>query len=219
MSSLEAHKGLFRNDQEDLLSVQEATLKLLAHCRAHNWAGYDPYDALNSKIFEALPVSSFRWPRLAFTQAMKRCPFNLRPLLLVRKTQNPKALALFLTSLLKLSRLGLLENGDLARTVADQLIALRSPDTRYWCWGYSFPWQTRTVVVPRGAPNLVCTSFVAGAFLDAYEQRHDSRCLDMAVSSAEYLMKNLYWTAGRAVAGFSYPRASLRTQVHNANFL
>ena len=28
---------------------------LLAYCRANDWAGYDPYDALNSELFKALP--------------------------------------------------------------------------------------------------------------------------------------------------------------------
>jgi hypothetical protein len=28
-----------------------AALSLLAYCRANDWAGHDPYDALNSRIF------------------------------------------------------------------------------------------------------------------------------------------------------------------------
>jgi hypothetical protein len=98
------------------------------------------------------------------------------------------------------------------------LIALRSPGMAYSCWGYSFPWQTRTLVVPSGAPNLVCTTFVAGALLDAYEQRQDVRCLEMAASAAGYMLKELYWAEG-AAAGFSYPQPGLGTRVHNANFL
>jgi len=34
--------------------IKIAALKLLAYCRANDWAGYDPYDALNSGIFKAL---------------------------------------------------------------------------------------------------------------------------------------------------------------------
>jgi uncharacterized protein YyaL (SSP411 family) len=73
--------------------------------------------------------------------------------------------------------------------------------------------------VPTGAPNLVCTAFVAGALLDAYEQRQDSRCLGMAVSAAEYILDKLFWTDGGSIAGFAYPLPSQRAQVHNANFL
>jgi hypothetical protein len=41
----------------------------------------------------------------------------------------------------------------------------------------------------------------------------------MAVSAAEYILKELYWSESGSVAGFSYPVPGLRTQVHNANFL
>jgi len=57
-------------------------------------AGYDPYDALNSRIFRALPFVDFRLFRLGCIQVLKRLPINLRPFLLIPKTQNPKALGL-----------------------------------------------------------------------------------------------------------------------------
>jgi hypothetical protein len=196
-----------------------ATLKLLAYCRAHDWAGHDPYDALNSRMFTALPLLNSRLPRLALTQALKRSPVNIRGLALVPPTQNPKALALFLAASLRLARLGMTAEDDLVRTLTERLIALRSPATDAWCWGYSFPWQTRTLVVPRGVPNLVCTSFVGNALLDAYVQRGEPRLLSMAVSAAAYILNELYWTDGGDGAGFAYPLPSLRTQVHNANFL
>jgi hypothetical protein len=196
-----------------------ATLKLLAYCRDNDWAGYDPYDALNSELFKLLPFLNFRLPRLVLTQALKRSPIDIRPLLLVPRTQNPKALALFLASLLKLAKLGLLDDEGLVAAMTDKLAALRSRDIAYWCWGYSFPWQTRTIVVPRGAPNLVCTTFVVNALLDAYEACGDSRYLSMAVSAAEYIVNDLYWTDGDHVACLSYPLPTSRTRVHNANLL
>ena len=55
--------------------------------------GHDPYDALESPILRALSFGA-TWPRIAFTQALKRLPVNVRPLLLVRKTLNPKGLGL-----------------------------------------------------------------------------------------------------------------------------
>ena len=181
--------------------------------------GYDPYDALNSRLYQSLPILHSRLVRLVLTQGMKRCPLNLRPLLLVPRTQNPKGLALFMSALLKLSRIGLLEEQSLIKSLAESLQALRSPDSEYWCWGYSFPWQTRILLVPRGAPNLVCTTFVANALLDLYEVCHETRWLDMAVSAADYVLDELYWTEGDTVAGFKYPTPALKSQVHNANLL
>ena len=202
-----------------LESARVTALKLLAYCRTNNWAGYDPYDALNSKIFKTLPFLDFRLFRLGLTQVVKRVPFNLRPLLLVPKTQNPKAIALFLMAFLKLKRLGLLENEDLITLMTQKLINLRSANNPYWCWGYSFPWQTRTIIVPRGAPNLVCTTFVGNALLDAYDRLGESSYLNMAVSAAEYIVNELFWTESDSTACLSYPLPSSRTRVHNANFL
>jgi hypothetical protein len=198
--------------------ARATTVKLLGYCEANDWSGYDPYDALNSRVFKALPLLNFRFPRLVLTQALKRSPINVRRLLRVPKTQNPKAMALFLSAFLKLSRINLVGQG-LIKLMIDRLTALRSPGTPYWCWGYSFAWQTRTLVVPSGAPNLVSTTFAANALLDAYDQGQDSRCLSMAVSAAEYIVNELYWTDNGSVASFSYPVPSRKVQVHNANFL
>jgi hypothetical protein len=198
--------------------LEAAIVKLIAYCRANDWAGYDPYDALNSPIFRSLPFLDCRLPRLVFTQALKRSPVNFRRLLHIPKTQNPKAIALFLSAFVTLERANAAcQKGDIDLMI-ERLRNLRSPGTDYWCWGYSFPWQTRTIVVPSGAPNLVCTSFVANALLDASDRCRDSQCLNMALSAAEYILNELYWTEGGA-AGFSYPLPLLRTQVHNANFL
>jgi hypothetical protein len=201
------------------VQLKDATYKLLEYCRAEGWAGYDPYDALNSRVFETLPFLNLRLPRIALTQFLKRSPINVRRLALIPKTQNPKALALFLSSFLQLSDVDLGDRNELIRSMIERLAALRSPNVPYWCWGYSFPWQGRDVVVPKGAPNLVCTTFVAGALLDVYEQGGDASCLKMATNAAEYILNNLYWSDGDVNAGFSYPLASLRNQIHNANFL
>jgi hypothetical protein len=198
--------------------IKLATEKLLAYCRANDWAGYDPYDALNSGIFKALPFLNFRLPRLVLTQALKRSPVNIRSLALVPKTQNPKAIGLFLSAFVNLSKVGIADQAGLVELMIERLIALRSKNVPYWCWGYSFPWQMRQKIVPSGAPNLVCTTFAASALLDAYEQRRDPQCLEMAASAAEYILNDLYWTEGES-SGFSYPLRSIRVLVYNANFL
>lgn len=74
--------------------VQSALLKLVDYCSSENWAGYEPYDVLNSRLFD-VPLLNSKLPRLVFTQALKRSPINVRGLLMVPKTQNPKALDCF----------------------------------------------------------------------------------------------------------------------------
>lgn len=135
-------------------TLKTVTLRLLAYCQANDFAGYDPYDAVNSKFFSIFPFMDCRIPRLVLTQLLKRSPINFRPLLLIPKAQNPKALALFLMSFLKLKKLGLLQTDDLIHQMIQNLITLSSPSHQvssrepctvnhepspYYCWGYSFP--------------------------------------------------------------------------------
>lgn len=199
--------------------IEKTCLQLLEYCQARDWAGFDPYDALNSRVLPFVPFVNNRLSRIALTQINKRLPINLRPLMLVSKEQNPKAIALFLMSFVKLSRINLLDRKELIGSMIEKLVTLRSPNCSYWCWGYSFPWQTRTVLVSRWAPNLVCTTFVGNALLDAYEMNRNAQCLSMAVSAGEYILDELYWTNGDYASGFSYPVPLSRVRVDNANFL
>jgi hypothetical protein len=199
--------------------LKAALHKAVEYCNENDWAGYDPYDALNSRVFAKISFLQSRLPRIALTQLLKRSPVNLRGLLDVPKTQNPKALSLFLSAFAKLMSAGNTDYGHYSQYLVERLEALRSADQDYWCWGYSFPWQTRTVLVPSGTPNLVCTVFVAGALLDAFEAGGNQKYLRMANSAARYIVDKLYWYDGNSVAGFAYPLPTVRNQVHNANFL
>ncbi len=198
--------------------MRAATLKLLAYCQANNWSGYDPYDALNSKVYEALPILHFRAARLALSQLLKRSPLNLRPLLLVPKTQNPKGLALFICALLRLRKLELIADETPIRELLARLAALRSRDNPHWCWGYPFPWQARAALFPRWIPNIICTTFAGNALLDAFDRFHERELLVMAVSAADFLLGTLYYEEGPSVACFSYMPLA-RSKVHNANLL
>ena len=214
MTKPEAAKAASKEHEK----LTKSIYSLLNYCKENDWAGFDPYDALNSRLFNNTPFAKSRICRIAITQILKRLPINIRPFILISKEQNSKAIALFLSSIVKLSRLGLLDDTFLVGEMIEKLEALRSPESSYWCWGYSFPWQTRKPLVPKGYPNLVCTVFVANALLDAYEYNHDQKCLDMAHNASEYILNELYWVSGTN-SGFSYPLPNLKSRTHNANFL
>lgn len=194
-------------------------LSLFDYCQERHWAGHDPYDALNSKLQNLVQIFNNRIPRLILTQLLKRFPIDLRALLKIPSTQNPKALGLFLSSFVKMDKMGLLADSNVINRMIEKLDIQRSQDQSHFCWGYSFPWQTRTILVPRGYPNLVCTAFAANGLLDAYEHKNESRCLEMASSAAEYLYDELYWENATGACGFSYPLPSSRFGVHNANLI
>src|SRR4051794_17709230 len=150
---------------------EQAALKLLRYCRGEAWAGYDPYDGLNSSLARMLPVRN-KFSRTALTQLVKRSPFNLRPLLGIKKSLNPKGLALAARAIILLAeRSGrafphdLLEESEPdsraldatadsfetdLRFLINKLAALRSNGYAEYCWGYNFDWQSRAFFAPRG---------------------------------------------------------------------
>lgn len=198
--------------------IKEVAVKLWNYCLKNNFSGYDPYDALNSKLLKFIPGASSRFFRLAATQMLKRLPVNIRPLLLIPKTQNPKALAIFLKAALRLKQGGIIDTSEQITYLIQRISDLRAHGYSYYCWGYSFPWQTRTLLVPSGSPNLVCTVFVADALLDAWNITDNKHCLEMATSAGNFILKELYWSEN-GNAGFSYPQPGLKIHIYNADLL
>ena len=71
-------------------------LALKNYCENEQYKGWDPYDGLNSKVFQALPLKHWDLARLAWIQAFKRNPINLRQLFLIPKEHNAKGVGLLL---------------------------------------------------------------------------------------------------------------------------
>jgi hypothetical protein len=203
---------------DDITTAQKTAAKLLVYCSDNGWAGYDPYDALNSRVFKALPFFDFKMARLLLTQAVKRCPINLRPMLSIPKSPNPKGLALLLSSYVKLLKLKIAQDDEMPRVLAERLLALRSPGERCSCWGYNFDWQTRTYLVPKGSPNIICSTFAANALLDALEQSPSFSWFDVVLSTAEFIQDRLFWRKSDSLACISYTPIE-QTEIHNANLL
>lgn len=198
--------------------IEDATTKLLNYCESNDWAGYDPFDGLNSKVFKALPFNKYKLPRLAFIQFMKRFPINLRRVLLVPKEQNPKGLALFVSALLRLSKTDLFHDANMVESLAERLIALRSKGYPHACWGYNFDWQNRVFFLPKYSPNIICTTFAANALLDFHEKYRKPAYVDLAVSAGDFILSGLNITHDSSGICFSYTPFD-KGQVHNANLL
>jgi len=180
--------------------------------------GYDPYDALRSPVLRALSLGA-KWPRIAFTQALKALPVNLRPLLLVRKTLNAKGLGLLLAGIVRRGRTtGGESYVEAARALAELLLTLRTPGYRGACWGYPFPWQSRAFYLPRGTPTIVNTAFVAHALLDVSRFLKEERYFAVARSACTFVLRDLARTEEGDGFCFSYTPID-RLEVHNANLL
>lgn len=195
-----------------IINVREASLKLLDWARKRYFEGFDPYDALNSPLARVLSLGT-KHGRIALTQILRRAPFNFRPALLIKPGANPKAIALFLEGCVALGE------AATAKTLAERLLSLRSPDFSGSAWGYNFPWQNRFQLLPRNTPTIVNTAFAGHALLDYYEISRDPKTLDAALATSDFILNDLNrLTNGDNELCFSYTPLD-RNFVHNANLL
>lgn len=203
--------------------------KLQKYCEDSNFQGWDPYDGLNSKIFQLLPLKNWSLARLAWIQTFKRNPINLRKLLLVPKEYNSKGLGLFLTgycNLYRVSKSGFSEFGTSEELLlkinelALLLISMKSKGYSGACWGYNFDWQARrSFLFPKNTPTVVATTFCATALMEAYEITGNKNYLEIALSSADFVLKDLNRTACNKGFLFSYSPLKGNDTVYNASLL
>lgn len=202
--------------------VLQSFTQLKQYCRGEGYKGWDPYDGLNSKVFKAMPVlPKTKITRLAWIQFIKRMPLNLRPLLLIEKDFNPKGLALFISGYSQLSGLEEFreEAIDTINILAEKVIALRTQGYAGNCWGYNFDWESRAFFQKKYTPTIVASTFVANALLDAYEATGNERWLKEAISTKDFLIKDLNRTYGKnGNFAFSYSPND-KTSVFNASLL
>jgi hypothetical protein len=156
---------------------------------------------------------------VAALQFFKRCPVNLRPLFGIRPGINPKAHGLFTAAYVQKHRMtGDVADLEKARGFADWLLANRSPDCSGAAWGYNFDWPNRNAIFPAGTPTIVNTVYIAEALLDLFEETGDLKYHAAALSSADFLLKDLNRSGSDEEFCFSYTPGD-RTQIHNANML
>jgi hypothetical protein len=201
----------------DLIQAHQGLWKW---CRAHDFAGYDPYDALNSRLFQATPLKHSRIARLAWTQIFKRSPLNFRRLALVPAGRNPKGIALFaLAALADYRRLKTIEAENEARELLDDLMATSLKGFSGAAWGYNFDWQGRAFFAPRDTPTVVPTAFAARALVEGSAILDNDDYLRFARTACDFILNDLNRSdEARDEVCFSYSPLD-RTRVFNASLL
>ncbi|MEO8435692.1 MAG: delta-aminolevulinic acid dehydratase [Pyrinomonadaceae bacterium] len=190
-------------------------------CRAHDFAGYDPFDALNSRLFQRTPFKHSRVARIAWTQFSKRSPVNLRSLTVIPAGKNPKGIALFaLAALADFRRLRTKETEAAARELLNDLLRARlESKSGAACWGYNFDWQGRAFFAPRGTPTIVPTAFATRALVEAARALGDESYLETARSTCDFILQDLNRSdESEDTVCFSYSPLD-RTCVFNASLL
>lgn len=215
------------------MSVIESISCLKKYCENEDYKGWDPYDGLNSRIFQAFPFfKKSAICRLIVIQGFKRCPINLRKLALVPKEYNAKGIGLFLQGYCNLYK-AVTTNPKLAAQIgtvdqlevrihelAELLISLQSKGYSGACWGYNFDWQARRLFLfPKYTPTVVATNFCATALIDAFEVTNNQKYLDVALSAAEFVMNDLHRAECNDGFLFSYSPLPGNDTVYNASLL
>ncbi|MCU1263988.1 MAG: hypothetical protein JWM21_306 [Acidobacteria bacterium] len=201
-------------------NLEQNYFRLLAWCRARDFAGYDPFDGLNSHLFQALPLKNSRTARLLWTQFCKRSPVNFRSLVGVPPERNAKGIALF--ALAALARYRTLQTKEAeidARELLDDLMAMRLKGFTGAAWGYNFDWQGRAFFAPRGTPTLVPTAFAGRALIEAAECFDSKEYLPFARTTCDFILNDLNRSEEIGdEACFSYSPLD-HTRVFNASLL
>lgn len=200
------------------MDINHSLNKLRQYIEQENFKGYDPYDALNSPTVRFISFSQ-TYLRIGFIQALKRAPLNLRSLLLINKSHNPKGLGLFLWGYAKLYQIE--KKPEYLQKIGyllGLLNSLKSSGLSGNCWGYNFDWQSRAFFLPKYTPTVVNSSFIGHALIDAYEHTGIKEALELAIPIKDFILKDLNRHEENGAICFSYSPLD-HYFVHNANLL
>jgi hypothetical protein len=180
--------------------IIDSFLMLKQYCEDEKFMGWDPYDGLNSKIFQATPLKSSKYARMIWIQVFKKSKLNLRKLFLVPKGYNSKGIALLLNGYCNLYYISKKNDSNyfsqeeiLYRINELAKLLLKLKNTQYGGagWGYNFDWQSRAFFLPYNTPTVVATSFVVESLINAYEITHNNEYLDTALLSGDFVINAL----------------------------
>ena len=206
---------------------------LREYCEREGFKGWDPYDGLNSKVFQALPfLKKSALCRLVVIQGFKRSPINLRRIAIVPKEYNAKGIGLFLSGYCNLYN-AVKANPKLAESLgsadslksqinelAELLISLQSNGYSGACWGYNFDWQARRLFLfPKFTPTVVATNFCATALMESFEITGEKKYLEIALSAANFIINDLHRSNYKDGFLFSYSPLQGNDTVFNASLL
>ena len=168
--------------------IADAFYKLKIYCETEHFKGWDPYDGLNSKIFQAIPLlKKSVLCRLMVIQGFKRCPFNMRRMAFVPKEYNAKGIGLFLSGYCNLYKV--VENHP---QLSEKMGTLET---------------------------VSYTHLTLPTNREAYEITRNKHYLEIALSAADFVIKDLHRTPYNGGFLFSYSPLEGNDTVFNASLL
>lgn len=178
-------------EQNSRCRPRELCEQALSWARNRNYAGWDPYDGLNSPYVDSFARNWLL--RLIGTHFVHKCPINVRRPLSVPKQRNPKGIGLFAMTYLSLyETTGKEDYLAEAERLLDWLEQNQSTAYPEPCWGYNFGWQNgRKFFLPAYSPSIVVSTFCARAFLQHYETTGDEQSLSVATETVDFIRSHI----------------------------
>lgn len=201
--------------ETDLISSLERLFRWLED---HEYRAYDTFDGLNARLLRPLTFNRSLL-RIVLQQGVRRFPLNLRPLLGITPERSTKGMGFLARGFIRLYR----STGNVmwrtrAESMLQWLLENQSHGYSGACWGNHFDYQSRSVFEAKFSPSVVWTSLIGHAFLDAYDEFHDEKYLETAISSCQHIERDLgAYREGDALCIHYFPTST--HQVHNANTL
>jgi hypothetical protein len=186
----------------DTKHIEKILENLHTYIKKEDFAGYDPYDTLNSFF----PFHWFgKWPPVLAIQFQKRNPINIRPILGIRKERNPKAIGLFLEAYsLLYQKYKNPEYLETAHYLFNWLVKNYSEGFSGYCWGYNFPWASRKKFLKAYSPTSVVTGFVCRGIYEYSKIGDTKKASQIINSAANFVLNDIHTFADTSGICFSY---------------
>jgi len=153
-----------------LHNLEQAITLSIQHCESANYSSFDVFDALNNKFIDNCLKDKTLLRRILI-QTNSRLPFNIRPVLGIKKMVHTKAISdlISIYSLMfqKSTEIALNEKANaMFKVLLERKIGVT--DAGYG-WGLNFPYSTRFVDASAHTPNLYNTINALHSILDFHE--------------------------------------------------
>jgi len=177
------------NDLTSIISNRLVDLiKWIDH---EDYKGYDPYDTLNAPIFSNIKSKYVKYLSL---QINKYLPFNIRPLIGIKKDYSPKSMALFLNAYSKLKRIEIEKLSDLYellnKGIEKQLSWIKNNKIELddaICWTINFSLLNIKEERPENDPSSVLACFMGEALYEYYLNTKDNEILELLYGISNFL--------------------------------
>jgi hypothetical protein len=198
--------------------IESSLHLLLKYMEQEKFKGYDPYDALQSPLWQVPFLKNANKLQFYFQQLVKRSPLNLRPVLGIKKGLNPVTLGLAIQAYTELFKKEKNKDYlDKAESLLKKLVSLSTPGYSGHCWGYEFKWAARYATIPAGQPTIVATGIITQGLYVYWLETKNKDAEQLILSAAKFVENDLNRTAaGDGSFCFSYSPFD-REQVYNAS--